>query len=172
MAGQEKSAKGAHMSKLKDVPRRLLQFGAALLRHALSLWRFCLRRPLRFGAAILLLGGTVVLGNRMYWGTPEFYTTRSSPDGRYRLDFYSPKGTIYGWFAYLYPYFVKVYVHDGGEYRYRCTSPIKDGASRTPMGWPDDGYPYIYLGLDLRIHKDELEGFFLSPYPTKERICP
>jgi hypothetical protein len=161
-----------YMSKLKDVPHRLLQFGAVLLRHALSLWRFCLRRPLRFGAAILLLTGTVILGNRMYWGTPEFFASETSPDGHYRLDFYSPKGSIYGWFALLYPYFVKVYVHDGVGYHYRCTSPLQDMMALKSTSWPDEDFKYIGLGGGYRIHTENLEGFFLSPYPTKERICP
>jgi hypothetical protein len=160
------------MPELKDYPCKLLQFGATLSRRAVSLWRLCLRRPLRCAAVILLSAGTVALGNRMYWGTPVHSFTKTSPDGRYRLEYYYPQESSYSWFAYQDPYFVKLYVHDGEGYRYRCTSLLMEGMYSWRTIWPDEKSNDISLGSESEISGKALEGFFLSPYPTKERICP
>ncbi|MDL2207373.1 hypothetical protein LJB82_01455 [Desulfovibrio sp. OttesenSCG-928-M16] len=114
-----------------------------------------------------------VLGNYLYWGNPKEYSTETSPNGRYRLVYYNPEWSWFAWVYRLEPYFVKIYINDGGRHRYICTTHITDWAvSGRPVHWPWEEYKYLFINLDIVIPQEDLEGFIFSLAPTLERICP
>ena len=112
------------------------------------------------------------IGNFLYWGIPRESSSYTSPNGRYKITYYYPEYSFYGWMQTIEPYFVKVSIRDGEQYRYACTSPIFELNARTRMHWPTDSFDAISDSSEYSIPAKPLREGFISFTPTLERICP
>ena len=99
------------------------------------------------------------LWHLLYYGIPEkfsFIEDEISPSGKYRMEFYEPKYSFYAYFAYMWPFFIKIYNTELDRYVYTSDIDSIDDLFQGVI-WPEE---FNYLGVSYGINyisKEDLQ---------------
>ena len=119
-------------------------------------------RPKRRGKIfryLLAFAITCALWHFLYYGIPEkfsFIEDEISPSGKYRMEFYRPKYSLYAYFAHKWPFFIMVYNTELDRYVYKSGIDSIDDLFQHIL-WPER---HKYLGVSYGINyisKEDLQ---------------
>ena len=89
---------------------------------------------------LLAFAITCALWHLLYYGIPEklsFIEDEISPSGKYRIEFYEPKYSFYAYFAYMWPFFIKIYNTELDRYVYTSDIDSLDSLLGVIL-WPEE----------------------------------
>ena len=108
---------------------------------------------------LLAFAITCALWHFLYYGIPEkfsFIEDEISPSGKYRMEFYRPKYSLYAYFAHKWPFFIMVYNTELDRYVYTSDIDSIDDLFQHIL-WPER---HKYLGVSYGINyisKEDLQ---------------
>ena len=95
----------------------------------------------------------------LYYGIPEklsFKEDAISPSGKYRIEFYKPKYSLYAYFAHKWPFFIMVYNTELDRYVYTSDIDSIDDLFQH-IFWPER-HNYLGVSYDIDyISKEDLQ---------------
>jgi hypothetical protein len=100
-----------------------------------------------FAVLVILLFALYYHSPYFVYGWPEKFKEKISPDGRYKIEYYIPRYSLYGHSFDRDSFFVKIY--DLKEGKLIVTSAVHNMNDITPMNWPNDCSPDISIGYDM-----------------------